>query len=274
MSGVILSGAESPFDALRHIRPDGSEFWSARELMPFLGYGKWERFADAVEQAKGVIAAEDGALAADREASQHREAFGRTRQVGVNFHLSRRACYLTAMRGDSRKPEIRAALNYFAIKTREAEVRASAQVPQLSNRDLALMVIAESDRAEAAERKVKELEPSAQAWDTLAEAKGDFSLRDAAHVLNRDPGIATGQNRLLATLRELGMVDRNGVPYAKHAAHLTERPTSYKHPHTGEPTLGKPQVRITVRGLRYLHQRMGGVAPLRFEQLPISGDAA
>lgn len=140
---------------------------------------------------------------------------------------------------------------------------------QLSNRDLALMVIAEADRAEAAEQKVKELEPSAQAWDTLADANGDYSLRDAAHVLNRDPAIDTGQNRLLAKLRELGMVDRNGIPYAKHAAHLRERPTSYKHPHTGEPTLGKPQIRITVRGLRYLHQRMGGVAPLRFEQQPL-----
>jgi DNA-damage-inducible protein D len=108
----------SPFDHLRRTRQDGSEFWSARELMPLLGYLKWERFAETVEQARAIIEAEAGPVAAEREASRQREAFGRTRQVGENFHLSRRACYVTAMRGDSRKPEIRAALLYFAEKTR------------------------------------------------------------------------------------------------------------------------------------------------------------
>lgn len=63
------------------------------------------------------------------------------------------------------------------------------------------------------------------------------------------------------------MVDRRGTPYARHADHLRERPTSYRNPHSGEPTLGRPQIRVTVRGLRYLHGRMGGVAPLRFEQV-------
>lgn len=85
--------AASPFDAIRQTRPDGSEFWSARTLMPLLGYRKWERFADTVEQARAVIEAEDGPDAADREASRCREAFGRTRQAGDNFHLSRRASY-------------------------------------------------------------------------------------------------------------------------------------------------------------------------------------
>lgn len=137
-----------------------------------------------------------------------------------------------------------------------------------SNRELALMVIAESDRAALAEAKVKELEPSARSWDVLASTNGDFSLRDAAHILNRDPNITTGQQRLMKAIRLLGMIDRKGIPYAKHAAHLTERPQTYRHPHTGEETLAKPQIRVTVPGLRYLHKRLGGVAPLRFEQLP------
>lgn len=127
MSSIIPPNEISPFDSIKQTRPDGSEFWSARGLMPSLGYRKWERFADAVEQARLVIEAEEGPLTAEREASRQREAFGRTRQVGDNFHLSRRACYLTAMRGDSRKPEIRAALLYFATKTREAEVAQARQ---------------------------------------------------------------------------------------------------------------------------------------------------
>lgn len=52
------------------------------------------------------------------------------------------------------------------------------------------------------------------------------------------------------------MVDRRGTPYARHADHLRERPTSYRNPHSGEPTLGRPQIRVTVRGLRYLHGRI------------------
>jgi prophage antirepressor-like protein len=119
------------------------------------------------------------------------------------------------------------------------------------------------------ESKVRELEPAAQAWDVLASASGDYSLRDAAHILNRDTAISTGQNRLLRSIREFEMIDRNGVPYAKHAAHLVERATSYNHPHTGEPTLSK-QIRVTVQGLRYLHRRLGGEGPL---QLPLDGAA-
>ncbi|MGW4028217.1 phage antirepressor KilAC domain-containing protein [Streptomyces sp. NPDC004838] len=128
-------------------------------------------------------------------------------------------------------------------------------------------------RAAEAEQQVRVLEPSANAWDVLAEASGDYSLREAAHILNRDPSISTGQNRLLSSMRDLGMVDRRGVPYAKHAGHLRERPTSYTHPHTGESTLGRPQIRVTVQGLRYLHRKLGGVAPLRFDQprLPEAG---
>ena len=144
---------------------------------------------------------------------------------------------------------------------------------QLSNRELAQMVIAEADRADNAERRVAELEPAARAFEVIASAKGDFSLRDAAYILNRDPAIVTGQNRLMAHLRRLGMVDRKGVPYSKNAAHLTERIRTYDHPHTGEATLAKPQLRVTVAGLRYLHKKLGGVAPLRFEQLPLDGAA-
>lgn len=142
-----------------------------------------------------------------------------------------------------------------------------------SPRDLALLVLAEADRADAAEAKVAELEPAAKAWGILASVEGDYSLRDAAHILNRDPNISTGQQRLMRSVRELGMIDRNGVPYAKNAAHLVERIQTYRHPRTGEATLAKPQIRVTMQGLKYLHGKLGGVAPLRFveDRLPEVG---
>jgi len=109
-----------------------------------------------------------------------------------------------------------------------------------------------------AQRRVAELEPAAGAWETLATADGDYSLRDAAHILNRDPAISIGQNRLMRFLRDEELVDRKGVPYVRYARYLVERPVSYTHPHTGEPVLTQ-QIRITADGLAYLRKRLGGI---------------
>ncbi|HEY6286192.1 MAG TPA: BRO family protein [Ktedonobacteraceae bacterium] len=42
----------SPFDGIRHMDEEGKEFWSARELYKLLGYATWQKFQNAVEQAK------------------------------------------------------------------------------------------------------------------------------------------------------------------------------------------------------------------------------
>jgi DNA-damage-inducible protein D len=42
---------QSPFDSIRRYRSDGSEFWSARDLMPTLGYKTWQKFNDALDRA-------------------------------------------------------------------------------------------------------------------------------------------------------------------------------------------------------------------------------
>jgi len=133
-----------------------------------------------------------------------------------------------------------------------------ADVANVSRRDLARMILEEADRADAAEAYAAELAPAAEAWEVLGDAEGDYSLRDAAHILNRDPAISTGQNRLLRFLRDEGLVDRRGIPYARHSRHLVERPITYPHPQTGEPVL-KSQIRITADGLAYLRKRLGGI---------------
>lgn len=124
VSAQVQSMSSSPFEAIRRTRLDGSEYWSARDLMPLLGYDQWRRFADAIERAKTSAQAQgyglEGFLPAPAKTS---EAGGRPRE---DFHLSRFACYLVAMNGDPRKSEVAAAQAYFAIRTREAETATPA----------------------------------------------------------------------------------------------------------------------------------------------------
>jgi anti-repressor protein len=118
-------------------------------------------------------------------------------------------------------------------------------------------------RADTAEAKVLELHPKADSWDTLADTGADYSCREAAYILNRDPAISTGQNRLLALLRSWKLIDRHDKPYANHSAHVALRPQT-RIASDGDRVQAKPQVRVTVQGLSYLHKRLGGVEPLDF----------
>lgn len=113
----VTNGDQSPFDAIRITTPEGREYWSARELMPLLGYDSWRRFADAIQRAK-IAAHNSGHDVTSLFASAVKKSDGRPAE---DYHLARFACYLVAMSGDPRKPEVAAALAYFAIKTREAE---------------------------------------------------------------------------------------------------------------------------------------------------------
>ncbi|MGW5647537.1 phage antirepressor KilAC domain-containing protein [Saccharopolyspora sp. NPDC003762] len=140
-------------------------------------------------------------------------------------------------------------------RTGRYDVAERHQVPQ-SFADALELAARQARELEATRAQVAELEPAAAAWEQLADAAGDYSVREAAQLLNR-AGIRTGQQRLFATLRKLGWIDRRGTPYQQHvtASRLALRTGAYEHPHTGESRL-TVQVRITPTGLRALRDRL------------------
>lgn len=120
-----------------------------------------------------------------------------------------------------------------------------------------------AERYVSALKRVAELEPAAKSWDDLSEAAGDYSVREAALILNRDPKISTGQKRLFAYLRSLGWLGAGGLPFQRQVdtGRLAVRAGSYENRAT-EETVVTRQARVTVKGLHELHKRLGGDGPL------------
>lgn len=98
---------DSSFESLKRINEHGAEYWSARDLLPLLGYSQWRRFEQTIARAH------ESCTQSGNEVEHHFASAGKmitlgkggTREV-VDFHLSRFACYLIAQNGDPRKPEI------------------------------------------------------------------------------------------------------------------------------------------------------------------------
>lgn len=116
---------DSPFESIRRV-DDRGEHWSGRDLAPLMGYDQWRNFASAVDRAQ-VACANSG-----NDPNRHFAGVSKVAASGpaaLDFRLTRYAAYLVAMNGDPRKPEVAAAQTYFAVKTREAEVRQNYPVP-------------------------------------------------------------------------------------------------------------------------------------------------
>jgi DNA-damage-inducible protein D len=132
---LSLQGTVSPFDRLRRIDENGKEYWSARELMPLLGYSKWQNFFSAIENAIEN-------LETVTENVDNHFLLLEVKSLGrpsVDYKLTRLASYHVAMACDSRGNEqVKMAKHYFVVKTRQAELQQAPVQPKLPSRVVAL----------------------------------------------------------------------------------------------------------------------------------------
>ena len=123
----IIPQTKNPFEQIKNIDEQGNEYWLARQLQSLLGYKQWQKFEQAIERAR-LAYINTGELV-DNHFSPFDKVVNRPQGGGSSksdYKLSRLACYLTAMNGDPRKVEIAQAQNYFATKTRQAELAREA----------------------------------------------------------------------------------------------------------------------------------------------------
>ncbi|MBP7074344.1 MAG: DNA damage-inducible protein D [Rhabdochlamydiaceae bacterium] len=111
------------FESLKKLNKHGIEYWSARDLQPYLGYAEWRKFENTIKKAM------ESCKQSENDPQNHFVGADKMVEIGshttreVNdYHLSRFACYLIAQNGDPRKSEIAQAQKYFAIQTRRQEL--------------------------------------------------------------------------------------------------------------------------------------------------------
>ncbi len=109
-------------DRIKRHSDHGKEYWMARDIQPILGYSEWQKFKGVVKKA--CMACESSGCDTSNHIIQAANMVvvgSGARRERVDYFLSRYACYLVAMNGDSSKPEIGFAQTYFAIQARRME---------------------------------------------------------------------------------------------------------------------------------------------------------
>ena len=205
--------AQSPFDSIKRIGEDGAEYWSARDLMPLMGYGAWHNFMIPVKRAR-KSSENVGMTCNFNDVVKVVEREGRGGVERKDVHLDRMAAYLVAMNGDPNKPEVAAAQTYFAVQTRVAETQPPAlNLPQdypSALRELASQVEAK----ELAEKRAQEQAELAAKHALEIEAQAPAVEKAAAHTASDD---SKGRQAFAREVQQWGM--RKGVGIKQKSVH-------------------------------------------------------
>lgn len=189
-------------------------------------------------------------------------------------HVTEAGLYAAVMRSTSpqAKPFRRWVTHEVLPAIRRTGTYSTAPALPQTYADALRELAATVEAREAALAQVEALTPSAAAWDRLHDGRGDYAIRQAALILNRDPSIKTGERRLFATLADLGWIYRHrgaggawtAYQVAIERGRLAHLAQDYTDPE-GVLHIKPPQVRVTVKGLRDLHRHLGGTSPLALD---------
>lgn len=123
------AAATSPFDGIRKVDPDGTDYWSSRDLADALGYDDYRNFLNVVEKARAACAN------AGEDPVDHFVVVTEMIETGKTatrpadaVWMSRYGCYMVAMAADGSKVQVALAKTYFAIQTRRQEIEDSRRL--------------------------------------------------------------------------------------------------------------------------------------------------
>lgn len=134
-------------NAKQHAAKNGKPYWYGRDVMEILSYREWRDFREVIEKAM-VACQMSGHFSNDHfvPSPEMVDIGSGAKRERDNFILSKYACYLIAMNGDSGKPEIATAQTYFAEQTYRQE-----QQEKLTEEERRLLL---RDRVKDANRKL------------------------------------------------------------------------------------------------------------------------
>ena len=198
-----LLALKTSFDEISNTITDDEtsvEFWRARDLMPLLGYTRWENFNNAIQRAKESCET-SGINISDhfRDVTKMVPLGSGSERPVSDYMLTRYACYLIAQNGDPRKDEIAFAQSYFAIQTRKQEL--------IEDRIQLIQRIEARDKLKESERRL-----SQNIYERGIDDKGFARIR------------SKGDQALFGGATTQDMKDRYGIksgPLADHLPTLT-----------------------------------------------------
>ena len=122
-SDTFSENSNSPFEVIKQVDLEGNEFWSARDLMSVLEYGKWENLSKVI--IKAILACQNSGQDSDNHFQRATKIIilgSAAKREAQDFHLSRYACYLIVQNGDPSKTAIALGQTYFAVQTHRQEL--------------------------------------------------------------------------------------------------------------------------------------------------------
>lgn len=120
---------------------------------------------------------------------------------------------------------------------------------ELSRKEILLIALEAEDRAEKVELRVKELEPKAEFYDTVANTDTTFDFGQAAKMMQ----LGIGRNTLLTKLRNRKILDSKNIPYQRYisAGYFEIKQSDFQ---VGDKVKVHIQARFTEKGIKWVIQ--------------------